>query len=97
MTLLTEGTAYDVVAGSFFNPSDWNDRPLEKFEIADHVQVEQQEQLEAPNGSGFPREDLQSLGWKNLRRFVPLGLPAAFHHRYSSRDSRMADRQQQGP
>ena len=74
MTLLTEGTAYDVVAGSFLNPSDWNDRQLEQFEIADHVQVEQQEQLEAPR-VWFSTRGLAKFGLEEIETFRPLGLP----------------------
>ena len=74
MTLLTEGTAYDVVAGSFFNPSDWNDRQLEKFEIADHVQVEQQEQLDVTR-VWFSTRGLAKFGLEEIETFRPLGLP----------------------
>ena len=74
MTLLTEGTAYDVVAGSFFNPSDWNERQLEQFEIADHVQVEQQEQLETTSVWFFTR-GLAKFGLEEIETFRPLGLP----------------------
>ena len=74
MTLLTEGTAYDVVAGSFFNPSDWNDRQLDQFEIADHVQVEQQEQLETTS-VWFSTRGLAKFGLEEIETFRPLGLP----------------------
>ena len=74
MTLLTEGTAYDVVAGSFFNPSDWNDRQLDQFEIADHVQVEQQEQSETMS-VWFSTRGLAKFGFEEIETFRPLGLP----------------------
>ena len=74
MTLLTEGTAYDVVAGSFYNPSDWNDRPLDQFEIADHVEVEQQEQLET-SSVWFSTRGLAKFGFEEIETFRPLGLP----------------------
>ena len=58
----------------FFNPSDWNDRQLEQFEIADHVQVEQHEQLETTNVWFFTR-GLAKFGFEEIETFRPLGLP----------------------
>ena len=72
--MLTEGTAYDIVAGSFSNPSDWNDRRLEQFEIADHIQVEQQEQLESTTAWFYTR-GLAKFGLEEIETFRPLGLP----------------------
>ena len=74
MTLLTEGTAYDIVAGSFLNPSDWNDRQLEEFVILDHVQVEQQEQLDATR-VWFSTRGLAKFGLEEIETFRPIGLP----------------------
>jgi len=41
LTLLTQGTAYDIVTHTYLNPSDWTDRPLDRFRTADHVTVSQ--------------------------------------------------------
>ena len=41
LTLLMEGTTYDVATGGYRNPSDWNDQDLVVFQIHDHVQIEQ--------------------------------------------------------
>ena len=39
LTLLTQGTAFDVASHEYLNPSDWNDRPLNVFVARDHVTV----------------------------------------------------------
>lgn len=36
LTLLTQGTAYDVTTRTYRNPSDWQDRPLTEFILDDH-------------------------------------------------------------
>ena len=40
LTLLTDGTAYDVATGAYLNPSDWSDRPLREFRLSDHLRIE---------------------------------------------------------
>ena len=74
ITLLTEGTAYDVVTHSFLNPSDWSDRPLDQFDIEDHVKVEQQENL-ATCQIWFYTLGLAKFGLEEIETFRPLGLP----------------------
>jgi hypothetical protein len=74
ITLLTEGTAYDVVTLSFLNPSDWNDRPLDQFDIEDHVRVEQKEKIDSCQ-MWFYTLGLAKFGLEEIEIFRPLGLP----------------------
>ncbi len=37
LTLLTQGTTYDVTTQAYRNPSDWQDRPLTEFILDDHL------------------------------------------------------------
>ena len=39
LTLLTQGTAYDVATRAYINPSDWQNRPLTEFVLDDHVAI----------------------------------------------------------
>ena len=74
LTLLTEGTAYDVVRGSFLNPSDWSDQELDQFVIEDHVRVDQTEQLEQGR-AWFYTQGLAKFGLEEIETFCSLGLP----------------------
>lgn len=74
VTLLTEGTTYDVIADEFLNPSDWSDRRLERFELRDHVQVCQEEQPERGH-VWFYTKGMMKFGLDELETYRPLGLP----------------------
>jgi len=74
ITLLTDGTAYDVLSQSFFNPSDWSDRPLDHFDIEDHVRVEQKEKIDTCQ-MWFYTLGLAKFGVEEIEIFRPLGLP----------------------
>ena len=74
ITILTEGTAYDVVTNSFLNPSDWNDLPLNQFALEDHVRVEQTENIDAGQ-TWFYTLGLAKFGLEEIEAFRPLGLP----------------------
>jgi len=74
ITLLTEGTAYDLVTHSFLNPSDWNDRPLDQFDLEDHVRVEQRENIDSGQ-MWFYTMGLAKFGLEEIETFRPLGLP----------------------
>lgn len=39
LTLLSQGTAYDVVTQAYVNPSDWQPRTLTSFVLDDHVSI----------------------------------------------------------
>jgi hypothetical protein len=75
LTLLTQGTAYDVATQAYVNPSDWQDRPLAAFRTEDHVTVMQTETNDA-------REWLYTVGLKKfgldeVELFQPAGLSTA--------------------
>ncbi|RMH36923.1 MAG: hypothetical protein D6690_04560 [Nitrospirae bacterium] len=74
LTLLTEGTAYDVIGDVFLNPSDWSDMRLDGFTLRDHVRVFQEEHL----GRGhvwFYTKGLMKFGLDEIETYRPLGLP----------------------
>ena len=73
LTLLTAGTAYDLGAGLYWNPSDWSDRSLAQFCIDDHVSVHQEESL--PDGrQWFVTRGMGKLGLEELEVFRPRGV-----------------------
>ncbi len=39
LTLLAQGTAYDVATRTYINPSDWQSRPLSGFLLDDHLAI----------------------------------------------------------
>lgn len=73
LTMLTEGTTYDMATGQYLNPSDWRDRDLAGFVLSDHVQVERQDRLE----EGLVRlhtRGLAKFGLDDLESFLGVGL-----------------------
>jgi hypothetical protein len=75
LTLLTDGTAYDVVTGSYLNPSDWTDRPLSQFLAVDHITVSHTESPE-PGKDWFYTKGLAKFGLDELETFRPKALPS---------------------
>lgn len=75
LSLLTDGTAYDVFTHAYLNPSDWKDRPLEQFRVGDHVTVEQDTALE-PGVDWFHTRGLAKFGLDEIETFRPVGLPS---------------------
>ena len=73
LTLLLEGTTYDVATGVYRNPSDWNDRDLDVFQIHDHVQVEQHEQSQHMRRWLHTR-GLTKFGLDEIETFQSIGL-----------------------
>lgn len=72
LTLLTEGTAFDLPAQRYLNPSDWQDRPLDLFHIGDHVTVEPAEES---SRQWIHTRGLAKLGLDEIETFRPTGLP----------------------
>jgi len=71
--LLTDGTAYDVSAQTYLNPSDWTDRPLTQFIARDHMTVEHGD----PDDAGrerFYTQGLSKFGLDELEVFRPMAL-----------------------
>ncbi len=75
LTLLTDGTAYDVTMQAYLNPSDWKDLPLEQFRISDHLRIEQAE-AEQVGRDWFFTLGLAKFGLDELETFSPIGLPS---------------------
>jgi hypothetical protein len=73
ITLLTDGTAYDVITHTYLNPSDWKDRPLDQFRASDHVAVEQ---IAVPDSGQewLSTRGLIKFGLDEIETFRPLGL-----------------------
>lgn len=75
LTLLTQGTAYDTVTHTYLNPSDWTDRPLDRFRTADHVTVTQADSPD-PQMDWFHTLGLSKFGLDEMEVFRPVGLQA---------------------
>jgi hypothetical protein len=75
LTLLTQGTAYDVFSQEYLNPSDWRDRSLDQFIVPDHVKVSQNE-APTPEQEWFSTRGLTKFGLDELETFRPVGLSA---------------------
>lgn len=74
LTLLTDGTTYDVVMQSYFNPSDWKDRPLDRFRVSDHVTVVHADAVQTDAEWVYTR-GLSKFGLDEIETFRPIGLP----------------------
>jgi hypothetical protein len=75
LTLLTQGTAYDLARQTYLNPSDWRDRSLEQFTVSDHVIVTQAD-APTPEREWFSTRGLTRFGLDEIEAFRPVGLPA---------------------
>ncbi len=75
ITVLTEGTAYDVTMHTYLNPSDWTDRPLSQFSVKDHVTVVHSEDAERQQDWFYTR-GLSKFGLDEIEVFQPVGLPS---------------------
>ena len=73
LTLLTDGTAFDVTAHEYLNPSDWNDRPLTVFVTRDHITVQHRE-AEDPGANWFYTLGLTKFGLDELELIQPRAL-----------------------
>ncbi len=76
LTLLTQGTAFDVASHEYLNPSDWNDRSLNVFSPRDHVTVQQSESPDELS-EWFHTLGLNKFGLDELEVIQPRGLPDA--------------------
>lgn len=74
LTLLTQGTAYDVTTQAYLNPSDWQDRALTAFLIEDHLSVTQDETVR-PDQVWFYSLGLTKFGLDEIELFQDKGLP----------------------
>jgi hypothetical protein len=77
LTLLTQGTAFDLVTHRYSNPSDWSDRPLLLFRSQDHVQVMQGETDGEDRQDWFYTLGMSKFGLDELETRQPKGLPGS--------------------
>lgn len=73
LTLLTEGTAHDTSTETYLNPSDWTDRPLREFHVADHLRIEQVSGLD-DGLVWFHTRGLSKFGLEDIETYRPVGL-----------------------
>lgn len=73
LTLLTGGTAHDVSTETYLNPSDWTDRTLQEFHVADHLRIEQVSGR-ADGRVWFHTRGLSKFGLEDIETYRPLGL-----------------------
>lgn len=73
LTLLTQGTAYDITTQQYLNPSDWKDHGLTAFVAVDHVMVAQDDQTK-PDETWCYTLGLSKFGIDELETFQPKGL-----------------------
>ncbi|MDT7042130.1 hypothetical protein [Candidatus Nitronereus thalassa] len=76
LTLLTDGTAYDVIAGRHFNPSDWSDCSLNDFHIGDHVCIKEEEHM-LDGRQWLHTRGLAKFGLEEFEVFLPRGLSSS--------------------
>lgn len=76
LTLLSEGTAFDLGTHAYSHPSDWQDRPLDHFNIRDHITVMQAD-AETPGLEWFYTRGLLKFGRDEIETYRPCGLSSA--------------------
>lgn len=76
LTLLTQGTAFDVTTQAYLNPSDWQDRSLACFAIRDHCTAMEGESPDKGR-DWFYTLGLSKFGLDELELFQPTGLPSS--------------------
>jgi hypothetical protein len=74
LTLLTQGTAYDITTQQYLNPSDWKDRGLTGFVVDDHVMIAQDDHAKADEIWCYTL-GLSKFGIDELETFLPRGTP----------------------
>jgi len=74
LTLLSQGTAHDIVTNQYVNPSDWQDRSLAHFISSDHIPISQGEDEQSHRIWCYTL-GLSKFGVNELEIFLPPGLP----------------------
>lgn len=74
LTLLSQGTAYDLATQAYVNPSDWQNRSLAGFVIDDHLTITQDDST-APDLVWCYTLGLSKFGVDEIETFQPKGLP----------------------
>lgn len=74
LTLLTQGTAYDVTTQAYVNPSDWQNRALTSFVVDDHLTISHDDSLK-PDQVWSYSLGLSKFGLDEIETFQGKGLP----------------------
>src|SRR5215203_4052694 len=74
LTLLTQGTAYDVTTQAYVNPSDWQQRTLLSFLVDDHLTIAHDDSSR-PDHVWTYTLGLTKFGLDELEAFQGKGLP----------------------
>lgn len=74
LTLLTQGTAYDVSTQAYVNPSDWLDRALTSFLVDDHLSITHDD-TSSPDQVWSYSLGLSKFGLDEIEMFQGKGLP----------------------
>ena len=74
LTLLTQGTAYDVTTRAYINPSDWQNRALTSFLLDDHLSITHDD-TSRPDLVGSYSLGLSKFGLDEIELFQAKGLP----------------------
>ena len=74
LTLLTQGTAYDVTTQAYVNPSDWQNRALASFLVDDHLTITHDDSAR-PDQVWSYSLGLSKFGLDEIETFQGKGLP----------------------
>ena len=74
LTLLSQGTAYDVITQAYVNPSDWQERPLSTFLLDDHISIVHDDTTQ-PDRVWSYSLGLSKFGIDEIEMFSAKGLP----------------------
>jgi hypothetical protein len=74
LTLLTQGTAYDVTTQAYVNPSDWQNRGLTSFLVDDHLSITHDD-MSRPDHVWSYSLGLSKFGLDEIETFQGKGLP----------------------
>jgi len=74
LTLLTQGTAYDVTTQAYINPSDWQNRALTSFLLDDHLSIVHND-TSRPDRVWSYSLGLTKFGLDEIEMFQSKGLP----------------------
>jgi hypothetical protein len=74
LTLLTQGTAYDVTTQAYVNPSDWQNRALTSFLVDDHLSITHDDTTR-PDQVWSYSLGLSKFGLDEIEMFQGKGLP----------------------
>lgn len=74
LTLLTQGTAYDVTTQAYLNPSDWQNRALTGFLVDDHLSIVHDD-TSRPDRVWSYSLGLTKFGLDEIELFQGKGLP----------------------